>query len=81
MLNRRHLLAGGAAVAASASFASLAVSKALAAAAPPPSDPAEAAKLNALMDDIMQRTPMTATLDPVTVWKADIATELAGTAN
>jgi len=64
MLNRRHLLAGGAAVAASASFASLAVSKALAAAAPPPSDPAEAAKLNALMDDIMQRslrhTPETA---------------------
>src|SRR5665213_779233 len=53
MLNRRHLLAGAATVAASASAAPLAFARAI---PPAPSDPTEAAKLNALMDDFMQRS-------------------------
>jgi uncharacterized protein (DUF885 family) len=53
MLNRRHLLAGAATVAAGASAAPQAVAPAI---PPAPSDPAEAAKLNALMDHFMQRS-------------------------
>ena len=55
MLNRRHLLAG--AVSATAFAAAPAAVLARTRPAPAPtSDPAEAAKLNAVMDDIMQRT-------------------------
>ena len=55
MLNRRHLLAG----AVSATAFAVAPAAVLARTRPSPaptSDPAEAAKLNAVMDDIMQRT-------------------------
>ena len=63
MLSRRHLLAGAATVVASAPVASFAFAKgkaparAATAAAPAvtASDPAEAAKLNGVMDGIMQR--------------------------
>ena len=62
MLNRRHLLAGAATLAAGASAAPMAFAKAL---PPAPSDPAEAAKLNGLMDEFMQlalrHSPETAT--------------------
>ncbi len=66
MLSRRHLLAGVAASAAFAQLPAFALAKTAAAAAPAPtSDPAEAAKLNAVMDAIMARTlrrgPETAT--------------------
>ncbi len=73
MLSRRHLMAGAGAVFAYAPLSSVAFAKghakaraATAAAAPSPaSDPAEAARLNAVMDDIMQRalrrSPETAT--------------------
>ena len=57
MLQRRQLLAGAASVAALTPFSSAALAKAKAPAAPPaPSDPAEAARLNGVMEEIMQRT-------------------------
>ncbi len=55
MLNRRHLLAGAASAAGYGSVASMAYGAAATSAGVPASDPAEAGKLNALMDDIMQR--------------------------
>ena len=55
MLSRRRLLAGAATAAAFAQLPSLALAKGKSL-APAQSDPAEAAKLNALMDEIMART-------------------------